>query len=47
MPELKTIKVTGKGKLKLEFDSDNELLGKVLYALGGSDIRPEFGISYL
>lgn len=32
--------------MKLEFDSDNELLGKVLYALGGSDIRPEFSISY-
>ncbi len=32
--------------LKIEFESDNELLGKVLYALANGPLRPEFGISY-
>ena len=32
--------------LKLEFPSDNELLGKTLYALAHSPITPEFRISY-
>ncbi|MBR3057373.1 MAG: SIMPL domain-containing protein [Clostridiales bacterium] len=32
--------------LKLDFESDNEKLGKVVYALAHSDIRPEFRISY-
>lgn len=32
--------------LKVEFDSDNELLGKILYALGNCDQDPEFRISY-
>ena len=32
--------------LKIEFDADNELLGKVLYALSKSQIRPEFRIEY-
>lgn len=32
--------------LKLEFDSDNELLGKLLYALTQCDLNPEFHISY-
>ncbi|MCD8300939.1 MAG: SIMPL domain-containing protein [Clostridiales bacterium] len=33
-------------KLKLEFDADNELLGKVLYALAHSPVAPEFKIVY-
>lgn len=33
-------------RLKLEFDSDNERLGKILYALANSDVKPEFRISY-
>ena len=33
-------------ELKLEFDSDNDRLGKIVYALAGSDINPEFSISY-
>lgn len=32
--------------LKIEFDSDNKLLGKILYALANSPLHPEFGISY-
>ena len=32
--------------LKLEFESDNDRLGKILYALTNSDIHPEFRISY-
>ena len=33
-------------RLKVEFDSDNERLGKVLYALAHSPRKPEFRISY-
>ena len=32
--------------LKVEFDSDNERLGKILYALGNCELKPEFRISY-
>ncbi|WP_202982427.1 SIMPL domain-containing protein [Sharpea azabuensis] len=32
--------------LKIEFDSDNKLLGKILYALANSPLHPEFRISY-
>ena len=32
--------------LKLEFASDNALLGKVLYALANSGLDPEFSLSY-
>ncbi len=32
--------------MKVEFDSDNDRLGKVLYALSNSELRPEFNISY-
>ena len=32
--------------LKVEFDSDNERLGKILYALANGNVRPEFQISY-
>jgi len=32
--------------MKVEFDSDNERLGRVLYALANSQLRPEFRISY-
>ena len=32
--------------LKVEFDSDNERLGRILYALGNCDLNPEFRISY-
>lgn len=32
--------------LKIEFDSDNERLGKILYALSHSPVCPEFKISY-
>ena len=32
--------------LKLEFDSDNERLGKILYALANSPLDPQFRISY-
>ena len=35
-----------KHTLKLEFSSDNALLGKVLYSLANGAIRPEFRISY-
>lgn len=33
-------------QIKIEFPSDNKQLGKVLYALGHSAIRPEFRIEY-
>ena len=33
-------------QLKLEFPSDNERLGKVLYALAKSGLTPEFNISF-
>lgn len=33
-------------QLKLEFPSDNERLGKVLYALAQSGLTPEFNISF-
>ncbi len=32
--------------MKIEFPSDNERLGRILFALAGSPVRPEFGISY-
>ena len=32
--------------LKVEFPSDNDRLGKVLYALANGKVRPEFRISY-
>lgn len=32
--------------LKIEFDSDNKRLGKILYALAHATIQPEFRISY-
>ncbi len=32
--------------LKVEFSSDNERLGKVLYALANCSVHPEFRISY-
>jgi len=32
--------------MKLEFDSDNERLGKVLYALANCSVKPEFRLSY-
>ena len=32
--------------LKVEFESDNDRLGKVLYALANSPVRPEFRLSY-
>lgn len=32
--------------LKIEFDSDNKLLGKILHALANSPLHPEFRISY-
>ena len=32
--------------LKIEFDSDNKLLGKILYAIANSPLHPEFRISY-
>ena len=35
-----------KHTLKLEFLSDNALLGRVLYALANAPVRPEFRISY-
>ena len=33
-------------RLKLEFESDNKLLGRILYALAHSSLEPEFRISY-
>lgn len=35
-----------KHELKLEFPSDNDLLGKVLYTVANSKVNPEFSISY-
>ncbi len=32
--------------MKIEFDSDNDRLGKVLYALANSELQPEFNICY-
>ena len=32
--------------MKIEFPSDNERLGRILFALAGSPVRPEFQISY-
>ena len=32
--------------LKIEFESDNERLGKILYALAHCSVKPEFRISY-
>ncbi|MCR4671882.1 MAG: SIMPL domain-containing protein [Lachnospiraceae bacterium] len=32
--------------LKVEFESDNDRLGKILYALAGSPVKPEFRLSY-
>ena len=32
--------------MKVEFDSDNDRLGKILYALAGSPLCPEFRLSY-
>jgi uncharacterized protein YggE len=32
--------------LKLEFDSDNKRLGKILYALANCQLHPEFRLSY-
>lgn len=33
-------------RLKVEFENDNERLGKVLYVLANSSLKPEFRISY-
>ncbi len=35
-----------KHTLKVEFDADNEILGKVLWMLGHSPVKPEFRIIY-
>ncbi len=32
--------------MKVEFESDNDLLGRLLYALANGSIRPEFQICY-
>ena len=32
--------------MKVEFDSDNDRLGKILYALANCPVKPEFRISY-
>ena len=32
--------------MKVEFDSDNDKLGKILYALANSSLNPEFRLSY-
>lgn len=32
--------------MKVEFESDNDRLGKILYALANCPAKPEFGISY-
>lgn len=32
--------------MKVEFESDNDRLGKILYALANCSVRPEFRISY-
>lgn len=33
-------------RLKLEFDADNKMLGKILYALAHCSVAPEFSIEY-
>ena len=33
-------------QMKVEFDSDNERLGKILYALANCRVSPEFRLSY-
>ena len=33
-------------QFKIEFDSDNERLGKILYALANCELHPEFSLSY-
>ena len=33
-------------EMKVEFESDNERLGKILYALAHCDLHPEFNLSY-
>ena len=33
-------------RMKIEFPMDNKLLGKILFALGHSELRPEFDIEY-
>ncbi len=33
-------------RMKVEFESDNERLGKILYALGNSHVEPEFSVSF-
>lgn len=33
-------------RVKVEFPSDNKMLGKVLYAVGHSPLQPEFSIEY-
>ena len=33
-------------RMKLEFPSDNERLGRLLYALAHSDVRPEISVEY-
>jgi len=33
-------------RMKVEFDSDNDRLGKILYALANSSLNPEFRLSY-
>ena len=33
-------------QMKVEFESDNKRLGKVLYALANCDVKPEFRLSY-
>ena len=35
-----------KHRMKVEFENDNDILGRVLYALGHSKLSPEFRISY-
>lgn len=34
-------------ELKLEFVSDNDRLGEIVFALAGSEVHPEFSISYI
>lgn len=33
-------------RMKVEFESDNDFLGKILYALANSPLHPEFRLSY-
>ena len=37
---------TDVGGMKVEFESDNNRLGKILYALTNCPVKPEFRISY-